>query len=169
MLSPVRLATFSGTPFVRTVVVVEAAAALVVAGHWRRALFLAGTVGGTGALNSGLKRVIRRRRPKPALHVARPSSSSFPSGHASGSVALAGSAAYVAWLGTRSVPVTAAVALAGTAWAGAVGYSRVKLARHHISDVAGGYALGALCLIAASVLCRQSPPSRATGSVSDVA
>ena len=68
-----------------------------------------------------------------------PDKFSFPSGHATRAVALA------LFFGIQHPPVHSVVALpAFAAWAVAVCLSRVLLGRHHILDVGGGIAIGAL-------------------------
>lgn len=88
-------------------------------------------------VNQGLKRLFRRPRPTiagdPRLPVRQPSTSSFPSGHASA----AGFAATVltAWDGPRSAPLWWSVG-------GIVATSRAYVRIHHASDVVAGVAVG---------------------------
>ena len=102
-----------------------------------RGLFAAGIA--SAVANGPVKAAVRRRRPahgRLARHLPgypRPSTSSFPSGHA------AVAAAFVVGAG-QEVPALSAP-LAGLA--ALVGYSRVRTGAHHTSDVAGGAALGA--------------------------
>jgi undecaprenyl-diphosphatase len=89
-------------------------------------------------VNQGIKRLFRRARPTtsgdPRFPVRRPSTSAFPSGHAS-------SAAFAAtilgtWDGRRSRPLWWALAAI-------VGTSRAYVRIHHASDVIGGAVVGA--------------------------
>ncbi|QIK73685.1 phosphatase PAP2 family protein [Propioniciclava coleopterorum] len=88
--------------------------------------------------NQGLKRVIVRPRPDRGLLPfgrngrRRPTSSSFPSGHAASAAAFAYGAS-AEWP-ALTVPLGAL--------AGAVGFSRVATGAHYPSDVAAGYLLG---------------------------
>lgn len=86
-------------------------------------------------VNQGLKRLFRRERPEAVVHAVHrlrtPSTSSFPSGHAS-SAALA--AVLLAGRG-RTVPVGALAAVVAT--------SRIHVRIHHASDVAAGAVVGA--------------------------
>lgn len=88
-------------------------------------------------VNQGIKRLFRRTRPTETgddrYVVRRPSTSSFPSGHASA----AGFTATVltAWDGKRSRPLWWSVA-------GIVAASRAYVRIHHASDVAAGLVVG---------------------------
>jgi membrane-associated phospholipid phosphatase len=100
--------------------------------RWRRGEM---AVAGAYALNTALKLVVRRRRPRvrglPPL-TATPTGLSFPSAHATTGFTAARAFA----------PLTSASALYGLAWALAL--SRIYLGVHYPSDVLAGAALGAL-------------------------
>jgi membrane-associated phospholipid phosphatase len=99
--------------------------------RWRRAT---GTVALVYAINTAIKRVVRRRRPElPGLPplTDTPSELSFPSAHASSS--FAGALAY-SRLGLPVVPLYAL--------AGGLSMSRLYLGVHYPSDVLAGAALG---------------------------
>lgn len=87
-------------------------------------------------VNQGIKRLFRRQRPTAHFerphHLRQPSTSSFPSGHAS-------SATVAAILLIDAEPKLAPVwvALAAT-----VAASRIHVKIHHASDVVGGVAVG---------------------------
>lgn len=87
-------------------------------------------------VNQGIKRLVKRPRPQPAeerpLHVRRPLTSSFPSGHASSAVA-------AAHLLSRRNP---AARPAYYALAAIVATSRVHVQVHHASDVIAGAVIG---------------------------
>jgi membrane-associated phospholipid phosphatase len=89
-------------------------------------------------VNQGIKRIFRRARPTtsgdPRFPVRKPSTSAFPSGHAS-------SAAFAAtilssWDGPRTRPLWWGLAVV-------VGTSRAYVRIHHASDVIGGAIVGA--------------------------
>jgi membrane protein DedA with SNARE-associated domain/membrane-associated phospholipid phosphatase len=87
-------------------------------------------------------------RPRPPDQLTDATKTSYPSGHAAYSVFYVWAAVTLAWgLGARSLGqvltargVTIAI---GIALAAAVGLSRVYLRVHYLSDVSGGWALGA--------------------------
>lgn len=109
-------------------------------GRVDQAVVLAALLGAESLLvNQGIKRLFRRARPTQTgddrFQVRRPTTSSFPSGHAS-------SAAFAAvvlsgWDGKRLSPVWFEIAAI-------VGLSRAYVRIHHGSDVVAGAALGAL-------------------------
>ena len=110
-------------------------------GRFRRRAALRGLLAAgiaSAAANGLVKPVVQRRRPGRGRVAARlpwfpdPSTSSFPSGHAAAGFAFAAGA-------SQEVPALAAPLLG---LAGLVGYSRIRSAAHHRSDVAVGAALG---------------------------
>lgn len=104
----------------------------------RQAVVLAALLGTESLLvNQGIKRVFRRSRPTEAgderYEVRRPSTSSFPSGHASS--AMLAATVLTSWTGKRTAPLWYGMAAV-------VATSRVYVRIHHASDVVGGAALG---------------------------
>lgn len=88
-------------------------------------------------VNQGVKRLFRRVRPTVAgderFAMRRPSSSSFPSGHASS--AFTAATILTAWGGRRTAPIWFGIA-------SVVGLSRAYVRIHHASDVVGGAVVG---------------------------
>lgn len=128
------------------------AAWAIAIGRWPAALGMVAAVAGNGVLNGLLKRAFERRRPSLDLPAEAFHGWSFPSGHASGALVACGMLVYLLW---RAGPLrrSGAVALfaAAAAVAAAVGFSRVALGAHHLSDVLAGYASGTawlgLCML----------------------
>lgn len=112
---------------------------------WRRALPIAGAVvmspAAALAIFLTVKQIYKRKRPAGGarLHEL---TYAFPSGHATASAAILGTASYVLWR-ENMLPRPAAVA---TALLGPllVGASRVYLDVHWATDVLGGWAVGGL-------------------------
>ena len=101
-------------------------------------------------VNQGIKRVFRRARPTetgdPRFPVRKPSTSSFPSGHASAAFYAASLLTY--WGGARTAPV----------WFGAAGVvaaSRAYVRIHHPSDIVGGAVVGLALAEAAKAALRR--------------
>ncbi len=130
--------TALGATPVLTVIVLVAAVALLWRRRVREAAFLLIVGVGSAALTDLLKRAFAR--PRPALPWALTLDSySYPSGHALGSLACYVALAVVVWRvwGRR----WGAVAVGGAALLVlAIGFSRVYLGVHYVSDVIGGYA-----------------------------
>jgi membrane-associated phospholipid phosphatase len=104
----------------------------------RQVVLLAVLLGAESLIvNQGIKRLFKRTRPTPSgdtgLHVRQPSTSSFPSGHASS--ATFASSILASWDGPRL----------GRLWyliASIVGTSRAYVRIHHASDVVAGIITG---------------------------
>lgn len=101
-------------------------------------LVLAAAIGAESLIvNQGVKRLFRRERPTTSgdarFAVRTPSTSAFPSGHASAAAFAA--CAFVGWDGKRWAPWWVAVAAV-------VGISRAYVRIHHASDVVGGAVVG---------------------------
>jgi membrane-associated phospholipid phosphatase len=124
---------------------------------WRRsrtAVFVAATMLGSGLLNTLVKLAVHRARPVLPDPVAHAPGWSFPSGHAQSAVVAYGLLLLLAlphlrgaW---RVVAVVAAVAMVL-----GIGFSRVALGVHYVSDVLAGYVLGAAWLTAMIALFNQ--------------
>jgi membrane-associated phospholipid phosphatase len=118
---------------------------------WRRrlvmdALFVVLAFTGAEVITYGMKQGFRRERPFFEDPLATASSFSFPSGHSLVSFAVYGSLALVAARHARSRRVAVAVLIAAGAWVLAIGFSRLYLGVHFLSDVLAGYAAGAAWL-----------------------
>jgi undecaprenyl-diphosphatase len=103
-----------------------------------QALALSALLGAESLIvNQGIKKLFRRQRPTESgderFDVRTPSTSSFPSGHASSAFFAASLLTYLD--GRRSAPLWFGLA-------GVVATSRVFVRIHHASDVIGGAAVG---------------------------
>jgi undecaprenyl-diphosphatase len=101
-------------------------------------------------VNQGVKRLFRRTRPTetgdPRFPVRKPSTSSFPSGHASAATFAA--TILTVWGGKRTAPLWFGLAAV-------VGTSRAYVRIHHASDVVGGAAVGLALGAAAAPIARR--------------
>jgi undecaprenyl-diphosphatase len=120
----------------------------VVAGWlvWRRlprlAVFVVVTPLGSSLLNALVKLAVDRSRPVLPDPVAHASGMSFPSGHAQSATVAAAVLLLVFLPALRGARRPLAVA-AAVAFVAAIGFARVALGVHYVSDVLAGYALGA--------------------------
>jgi membrane-associated phospholipid phosphatase len=141
---------------------VTAVAAVYLARVGRRqdVVLLVVTLVGAQALTWSLKAAFRRDRPSFDDPVATASSFSYPSGHALVSLAVYGALAYVL-LGSLHSPRVRAACLAGAGvLVAAIGFSRLYLGVHYLSDVLAGYCAGLAWLLLAIEAVRAGALSR---------
>lgn len=137
------------------IVVVVASALLATAGRralvpplWLVYLGMEATVWTT-------KYAVGRTRPD-FISAASATSPSFPSGHSAGSLAIYGFLTYVIALRLTDRRQRAGVFLFTAAVVLAVGFSRVFLSLHFVTDVVAGYAIGGFWLVAGIAYCRRT-------------
>jgi membrane-associated phospholipid phosphatase len=146
-VSAMKLISDSGSALVWQVVL----ALVVVWLLWRRlprlALFVVVSAAGSSLLNALVKTAVHRLRPVVTDPVAHEPGLSFPSGHAQAAVVGYGILLLIflpslkgGWRRTATT-VAAGMVLA-------IGFSRVALGVHYVSDVVGGFVLGAAWLAA---------------------
>lgn len=116
------------------------AIALVVRRDWRHLAALCVTCGGGALLNLALKASFHRARPVFASEFESAKSWSFPSGHAMDSLIVYGLFAY--WIAARYPRSRVPVAVGAAALVGLIGFSRIYLGVHYLSDVLAGYSAG---------------------------
>jgi undecaprenyl-diphosphatase len=116
-------------------------------------LLLLGAMGGGALIVSTLKAL---------EHVARPTNNilfdngfSYPSGHSAGCIVFGGVLAYFAWRHWQSMRSRALIAMELVAMVGVVGFDRVYLNVHWLSDVFGGWLFGAFWLSFVVLVFRQ--------------
>lgn len=144
-----KVLTFFGSPPWLWVLV-----ALATVITWRRhrvrlSVFLIVTTLGGGILDSVVKEAVNRPRPSLVDPVATAYGKSFPSGHSMSSTIVYG-ALLMVFLPVVARRLRPAMLAAAMVLVGAIGFSRLALGVHYISDVVGGYILG-VAWLAASV------------------
>ena len=154
LTSLLRVVTALGSAWVLIPLAVVAVVFLLVRHLPRDAALVALAVVGAEVLTIGLKAGIGRERPFFANPLARETSPSFPSGHATVSLAVYGALAYVA-LRHLGNTVAGWVALGGAVvLVVSIGFSRLYLGVHFLSDVLAGFSAGlawlVLCALATS-------------------
>ena len=131
---------------------------------WRLAAFVVVTGLGSSLLNTAVKAAVNRPRPlvdHPLLH---PPGASFPSGHAQAAVTGYGVLLLVFLPVLKPQWRRAAVALAAFMVV-AIGFSRVALAAHYVSDVVAGFILGGAWTAAMTALFSAWRVQRGRGEV----
>ena len=134
---------------------------------WRPMALLAAALGGAVALYDIVKPLVGRPRPPSSIWIGHYAGPAFPSGHATAAVALYAALALVLSMGA-SYGRRALVWSGATLVALVVGASRVYLGAHWLTDVLGGYALGA-AWVAFLVTIALITRSRAPGSTGESA
>ena len=137
--------SFMGTPVWFYFLIGAAAVHLLRAGHPRLALFLIVTGLLGGLLNSTIKVLVDRPRPIFADPIATARGLSFPSGHAM-AVAVNYGALLLVYLPALARRWRRVATIAALTIIIAVGVSRLVLGVHYVTDVIGGWLLGAAWL-----------------------
>jgi membrane-associated phospholipid phosphatase len=118
-----------------SVVAVVVLGVLAVQARWRDALVVLVGVGMVFAANPGLKELFGRERPEIRPPPESFSSLAFPSGHASGTIALVGALVIV----VHGPRLRRVVVILGAVFVGMVAFSRLVVSVHYPSDIAGGW------------------------------
>ena len=125
-------------------------AVVAVALFWRRrrraAALVAVTMAGAAMLSGGAKAVVGRPRPVVAVVVDQAPGKSFPSGHALTSFVAAGRLVLLLWPACSARQRVLLLGVA-TLLVAAIGFSRLALGVHFLTDVLGGWLMGGLWLI----------------------
>ena len=148
LVRELKILTFFGSPLWFYLIVTPAVLWVWRRGHTRLAVFLVVTTLGGGLLDTIVKEAVGRPRPSLVDPVASAHGKSFPSGHAMSSTVAYGSLllVFLPAIGRRYRPVVFAGVVVLVL---AIGFSRLALGVHYITDVVGGYVLG-LAWLAAS-------------------
>jgi undecaprenyl-diphosphatase len=149
-LTPVmRFLTHCGDDLTVAAVTVLGAIFFLLIGRWRTACCVAAMALLAFALETNVKKIVNR--PRPDLRWVDPqdkkSTPSFPSGHATGSMAVYGGIALSLAAGMRRRSLAALVLLGGFSLALLIAFTRMYLGLHYMSDVVGGLCAGLGCAL----------------------
>jgi undecaprenyl-diphosphatase len=153
LVTLLRIVTSLGATWWLTIVVAAAGVALLRAHRVRPAVFLIATGVTGGLLNQIVKALVGRPRPSLLEPVATASGKSFPSGHTMGATVVYG-ALLVVFVPGMTTQVRRVVIAAAVVLVAAIGFSRLALGVHYISDVLAGFALALAWLAAATAAFR---------------
>jgi len=149
-----KVVTYAGNAVVLGVVILATAALLLRRGKLNDAALLVAAFGGAVVVNGLLKLLFHRSRPE--LSFVHLDTYSFPSGHAAAAAATFTAGAWLLALRRPNVRARVLLALAAAVLIGIVGFSRLYLGAHYLSDVLAGFSFGlgwaTLCLIAYTIL-----------------
>lgn len=170
-----RLVTdLGGTPVLPIIGLLVAGVVARLAGSWRPLALMAVTMIGSVLLATAVKDLVGRARPPVATALAPASGFAFPSGHTTNTTAVIGACAVLLWAYRRTRVWTTLTAVTLIVL---VGFSRLYLGVHWLTDVLAGYALGlgwlAVVVTAFYVLnlrtARPADPDSGTAPVADAA
>jgi membrane-associated phospholipid phosphatase len=148
LVRELKVLTFFGSPPWFYALVIPAAIWVWRKGHLRLSVFLLVTTLGGGLVDTVVKELVNRDRPSLVDPVATAHGKSFPSGHAMSSTFVYG-ALLLVFLPVIARRLRPFVLGATVVLIAAIGFSRLALGVHYLTDVLGGYVLG-LAWLAAS-------------------
>jgi membrane-associated phospholipid phosphatase len=144
-----RLVTQLGSSVALVAVTVLGVATLAWLGRRRDATLLVLTLVGGQAITWSLKALFQRERPSFDDPLATAAWFSYPSGHALTSIAVYGALASILASSLQSKRARAGCVTGVVVLVAAIGFSRVYLGVHYLSDVVAGYCAGVACLLVA--------------------
>ncbi|MGK3988837.1 phosphatase PAP2 family protein [Sorangium sp. So ce136] len=147
-VAALRAFTFLGSGAALTVVAIVVAAALLRRRHRVLAIGWLIALAGGGLLNWALKALFARQRPTFADPLAVAAGWSFPSGHSMGTFITFGMLSYLGLLFVRTPRARLLLVAFALSWTVAMGFSRMYLGVHYLSDVLAGFAAGSVWLAA---------------------
>lgn len=156
--------TDAGSPLITALLAVIAAAVL-----WpkRRSLLpplvVVGTLVGAGALSTITKSVVGAHRPPRSIQLALETDMSYPSGHVTGTLALAGIVAVVVGAG-RARPMRLLLAAGVAVVTLLVALTRLYLGAHWCTDIGGGLLIGGAAVLLGSSVPGLAPPRPESGA-----
>ncbi|MGO4255082.1 phosphatase PAP2 family protein [Marmoricola sp. RAF53] len=142
-----------------TVLTAVVVVALAFKGYRRAAIWTAGVMAVTGLATRLLKQLVDRDRPVWDVPIQTLHSASFPSGHASGIAAAAGVTIVLATMLVRRRGLRRLIGTVAVLVALVVGADRIFLGVHYLSDVIGGYLLGAFVVLVGLLVFDPQPRS----------
>ena len=160
-----KVTAWPGSVIVIVVLVAVAVALLAARRHWRHAIMLALALGGSVALTAIVQHLVGRSRPPAALSIGQYGGPAFPCGPATTAIACYGMLAFIVAAG-RPPRIRALLWIGAAAVTILAGMSQVYLGANWLTDVLGGWALGALwtAIILAAELLLTRPRGRAAMS-----
>jgi undecaprenyl-diphosphatase len=145
LVTAFKVVTLAGNVAVLCVALLAVTVFLVRRGAFNDALLVCAVGLGVEVLNAGLK--LAFHRPRPLLAYVHLDTYSFPSGHAAGAAAIYGVVLFL--IARRGTPrLWGACGLLFLLLVSAIGFSRLYLEAHYLSDVLAGFSVGLLWLSA---------------------
>jgi undecaprenyl-diphosphatase len=138
--APIMFLTNMNEPVGTVSFIIGVLAVLVIIGRYREALYFFVTSFGASILNAFIKELVMR--PRPPYMMIEKTNYSFPSGHATAAMAIA-VGLYIVARSIRGNDATTLVVLGlGLVWTGVIGFTRLYLGVHWLSDIVAGWMTG---------------------------
>lgn len=146
-VTAMRVITNSGAPLTWIIVLALVTLWLLIRRRYRLAIFVAVTGLGSSLLNDTIKMLVGRTRPILANPIATATGKSFPSGHTQSAIVGYGILLliFLPYLSRRWRP---AVSVVAGLLVLLIGFSRIALGVHYVSDVVGALLIGSAWLLA---------------------
>jgi membrane-associated phospholipid phosphatase len=158
-VNSMKVITNSGSTPAWIITLTAAGSWLVYQRRYRLAAFLAVTAIGSSVLNGAIKRIVGRTRPVLDDPIAIAAGKSFPSGHTQSAIVGYGILVlvFLPAIARRWRPVAVAFA---SVMVVLIGFSRVALGVHYVSDVVGALIIGSAWLLAMTAAFSAWPQDR---------
>jgi membrane-associated phospholipid phosphatase len=153
-----KLVSDVGGPLTWRILAAGAAAVLWLLHRRRAAVVVVVTMVGAAVVSGALKTLVARHRPVVPTPVDHVGGGSFPSGHALTSFTALALLVVLTWPHARRRTRIALIVAAG-ALVAVIGFSRLILGVHYLTDVLGGWLIGALLVAAAAWAAREREPT----------
>jgi undecaprenyl-diphosphatase len=143
LITVLKAVTFLGEQSALIVAALVAIALFLILRRWRTALLFTVMLLAANLFSDGVKSLVNRQRPELSYRaIDKPNSPSFPSGHALLGMVVYGGIALSLAAVIRQRIAARLVILVGFGMAVLIGFSRMYLGVHFMSDVAGGFCAG---------------------------
>lgn len=148
LIPAIKLFTWFGDGVLLTIVGVSVCAVLLTKRRFILAAGWAIALGGGALMNFALKAWFQRPRPTFADATIVSSGWSFPSGHSMGTMVTVGMLVYLTFGAVKATWARGVIVVAALTWTAGMGWSRMVLGAHYLTDVLAGFAAGMVWLAA---------------------
>lgn len=148
---PFNIITFLGGTKIMPVIVVITALVLCLLKKQKASIMILSNSLVNLILYTSLKNIFQRPRPTP-FYLIKENGYSFPSGHASSSMAFCGLLIYFACKHIKNKKIKIVVVTILSLWILTIGITRIYFNVHYPSDIIAGFALGGICILSTVII-----------------
>ena len=148
---PFSIITFLGGTKIMPAIVIITALILCLLKKQKASIMILSSSLANLILYNSLKHIFQRPRPTP-FYFIQENGYSFPSGHASSSMAFCGLLIYFACKHIKNKKIKIAVVTILSLWILTVGVTRIYFNVHYPSDILAGFALGGICVLSTVII-----------------